>query len=146
MSSPYLWQAEIASELSVAPDSVWALWNRPARWSEWNPAIKETRCSQPFTEGATAVVRFHRGPTLTFTIVARERKRGFTGEADIVGAQLGHEHRIWPHRDGIEVYHRVYFAGPLANLWGAVMGGRVRRHLVALLANEKRLAWEVETA
>jgi hypothetical protein len=146
MSSPYLWEAEATSKLPVAPESVWTLWDRPARWSEWDPAIKETEFTRPLTTGTMVIVRFHRGRALRFTVIARDGKRGFTGEAELVGARVGHQHRIWSERDGIEVWHRIYFAGPLARLWGAVMGARVRRHLADLVANEKRVAWEVETA
>lgn len=62
-------------------------------------------------------------------------------EARLPGARMGHEHRVEPAaRGGARVTNRLYIEGPLARVYGALMGRRMRRGVQRFVVHERRLA------
>jgi Polyketide cyclase / dehydrase and lipid transport len=133
------WQAEASGEVAAEPAAVWELWEDPSRWSDWNPAIARAELEGPFAVGTRAVIRFHGRPGMKFDITAIDGPTLFVDETRLPGARMGHEHRL-AQRDGhVLVTHRIYFDGPLAPMWGVLMGRRIRRDLASFVARERRL-------
>jgi hypothetical protein len=138
-TTPLHWQAEASREIAARPAAVWELWENPDRWPDWNPAIAGAELLGPFAVGTTAVIRFRGRPAMKFDVTAVDAERLFVDEARLPGARMGHEHRLEQAGAGVSVTHRIYFRGPLASLWGALMGRRIRRDLVSFLDREQRL-------
>lgn len=133
------WEAKASRAISAGAGAVWELWEDAARWPEWNPAIAAAKLVGPFAIGTVAVIRFRGRPPMKFEITALEPGTAFVDEARLPGARLGHEHRVAEGDGDVTVTHRIYFEGPLAEVWGALMGRRIRRDLRTFLDNEQRL-------
>jgi hypothetical protein len=134
------WGAEASRDLVAQAADIWALWDDADRWPDWNPAIASAELQGPLAVGTAATIRFRGRPAMTFTITAIEPGCLFVDETRLPGARMGHEHRLGPTTMGVTVGHRIYFDGPLAGLWGALMGRRIRRDLQTFLDREQALA------
>jgi hypothetical protein len=129
------------SERSTADaDAVWGLWGDPARWSDWNEQIERVELEGPFAVGATARVKFRRGGAVSAEIVSLEAGRLLIWEARFPGARYGHEHRLEPGRNSVEVSHRLYVSGPISGLWSLMLGRkRMRESVVRFVEREREL-------
>ncbi len=127
-----MWSVSHGVRTSAPAEAVWALWEDPARWAEWNPEIVEASLDGPFALGGRATIRFRRGRPLTFTITALERPRLFTDETRLPGATMGHEHRI----EAGELRHTLYLEGPLARVYALLLGRRMRREAASFAERE----------
>jgi uncharacterized protein YndB with AHSA1/START domain len=131
------------SERTRAPAAaVWALWEDPARWPEWNEQLESGELEGEFAAGERIRVKFRRGGRMQFEIVALERERLFRDEAGLPGARLGHEHRLEPlDGDGCQITHRVYVTGFASGFWALLLGRkRMRESVVAFCERERELA------
>jgi len=134
------WEARASREIAAPAAAIWDLWENPERWADWNPAIAGAELRGPFEIGTTAVIRFHGRPAMKFDITAIEPGSLFVDQTRLPGAHMGHEHRLERSPGLATVAHCIYFDGPLAALWGLLMGRRIRRDLTSFLDHEERLA------
>ncbi len=142
-TSERTWEIRHTAETAAPPREVWARWEDAGRWSEWNSVIGEAHLEGPFLAGTTALIRFRFGPSLRFLITELERERVFTEEARLPLAWLVHEHRIEPLPEGCRLHHRILLRGPLAPLYGVLVGRRLR---AGLGASVERLARQAAAA
>ena len=133
------WSASHSAVLRAPASTMWELWENPKRWCEWNRQIASAELHGPFAAGSTARVRLRGSLPQTFHYVAVEPGRLFTDEARMPGAKLGHEHRLREVEGGVEVAHTLYFRGPLAGMYGALMGRRMRRAVRDFVERERAL-------
>lgn len=119
---------------------VWALWADPGRWADWNEQIESAELEGELAVGTTARVKFRRGGTVRFEVVAVEPERLFVDEARFPGARVGHEHRLKPGASSIEITHRLYVSGPMSGLWALMLGRkRMRESVVRFIEREREL-------
>src|SRR5919106_1296833 len=135
-----MWEASHAVRSIAEPSAVWALWSDPGRWSQWNDQIAQAELNGSFEVGTVARIKFKRGGTIHFTITKIEPERVFTDEARLPGARMGHEHRIDPTGEGIEIRNRLYITGPLARLYALLIGRSMRRSVPRFVERERELA------
>ena len=125
---------------SAEPAAIWALWEDPDRWADWNEQIVRAELDGELRVGAEARIRFRRGGTVKFKVVALEPQRLFVDEARFPGARLGHEHRLKPTTRGCEIAHRLYVEGPLSGFWSLMLGRkRMREQVVRFVERERQL-------
>lgn len=137
-----MWSTEAEIDVQANPASVWELWDDAGRWKDWNEQIASAELLGSFELGARARIRFKGRPfASTFTITALEPLRLFTDETRLPGARLGHEHALDAHAEDstTTIRHRLYFDGPLAKLYGLLMGRQLRTAVAKFLALEQQL-------
>jgi len=138
------WQARSERQILTTPAAIWALWEDPARWADWNPAIATATIADEFAVGGSAWILFNgRRRPLRFQIVVLEPQHRFVDETRLPGARLGHEHRIEVDYDqnyGVRVSHRIYLDGPLARFWAWRLGPQIERDVELFLDREALLA------
>jgi hypothetical protein len=107
-------------------------------WPAWNDALASAALDEPFQVGSRARVRFRTGLRLRFTLTEVEPERVFTDESRLPGARMGHRHELQPlgGRDGddgeaagVRLVNTIYIRGPLARLWGPILGPQAKRGL-----------------
>lgn len=135
------------SERTKAPAAaVWALWENPERWPEWNEQLEHGELEGEFASGERIRVKFKRGGRMQFVIVALEPERLFCDEARLPGARFGHEHRLQPldgSAGGCEITHRLYVRGFASGFWALLLGRkRMRESVVAFCEREREIAEE----
>src|SRR5688500_12128915 len=136
-----MWAASAEIKTHADPEAVWALWQDPERWKDWNEQIASADMRGPFAVGTSARIRFRRSPwPLTFTITALEPGRMFTDEARLPGARLGHEHAIEHDGATTTIRHRLYFDGPAEKIYALLMGRRMRAAVQQFGERERDLA------
>lgn len=136
-----MWETAATSQTSAPPEAVWALWEDPARWPEWNDAIAAASLAGPFAEGTLARVRFRRAPLpMRFTITRLEPRRLFVDEALLPGARLGHEHRLERSGETTAITHRLYLDGAAAAVLSRLMGPGMRKSVREFGERERALA------
>jgi hypothetical protein len=139
-----VWEFECSTEVAASPDTVWALWSNPARWSEFDPGITWARLDGPFVAGATVAVKPKGGPRSSIEVVAAEPLRGFTTLARLPLARMRFEHSLSPRGDGgTLVTSRLRVSGPLGRLFPRLF--RLEANEPVMQANLARLA-EAEQA
>ena len=135
-----MWEARAETVVRAHAAAVWALWEDPARWKDWNPQIAEARLRGPFALGSSARIRFRRSPrALTFEITALEPGRMFTDEARMPGARLGHEHLLEPDGETTRIVHRLFFDGPAERIYALLMGRQMRAAVQEFVERERAL-------
>ncbi|MBV8368745.1 MAG: SRPBCC family protein [Candidatus Eremiobacteraeota bacterium] len=129
---------------NASPERVWSVWSDPNNWSRWNSGIASATLAGPLVSGATGTTETSRGGkhAVTFTDVVPQR--GFkltTGGPP--GTTMTFICEIEPHGVGSMVSQSVALNGPLAFLWGPLMGAQMANHFVPVLDD---LAKAAETA
>ena len=126
---------------SATPAAVWALWEDPDRWPDWNDQLESAELEGGLVAGATAWVKFKRGGRMRFTVVEAEPERLFLDEAKLPGCRFGHEHRVEPAGAGCEITHRIYVKGPTAAVFSRLLGRKkLRESVTTFIARERELA------
>jgi hypothetical protein len=135
-----MWEARAEVVVRVDPAAVWALWEDPKRWKDWNPQIAQAELSGPFAVGSSARIRFKRSPRpLTFEITALEPGRLFIDEARLPGTRLGHEHLLERDGETTRIAHRLYFDGPAERIYVLLMGRQMRAAVRQFVERERHL-------
>jgi hypothetical protein len=95
------------------------------------PELAEATSDGPLRLGAHVRVRFTTRMRLRFRVVEYDEGRLITDEARLLGARMGHRHRLELTDDGTRLTNTIYIDGPLAGLWRVLAGKRAARALPA---------------
>jgi uncharacterized protein YndB with AHSA1/START domain len=119
---------------SASPERVWAVWSDPNNWTRWNSGIASFDMQGPLVAGATGIMKTTQGSTHRVTFERVEPRRGFTLSAD--GPPLtrfAFMCDVRPHNAGSVISQSVAFSGPLAFLFGPLLGPQMANHFVPVL-------------
>lgn len=128
------------TRIDVPPAEIYAIYRDVANWPAWDPDTRAASLHGPFALGTTGELVPTKGGPVIMQITALEPDRAFTVEARIPLFRMRFDHELTPVRGGTDVLHRVTFSGPLAFLFGRVVGEPLVRGLPATLAGLKRYA------
>ena len=122
------WETTSTHEGSASPADIWEkAYADAAAWPKWNDELKSAKLDGPLQMGATAKIVFKTGLRLHFKVVEFEQGRLFTDETRLPGARMGHRHLVEPTTSGSRLTNTIYIEGPLAPLWGRILGPRASR-------------------
>lgn len=135
-----MFEASHTATASAPPEAIWALWENPARWPEWNDQLESGELEGDLAVGTGATVKFKRGGKMRFTVVELDPGRLFTDEAKLPGSRFGHEHRVEPAGAGSKITHRLYLKGPTSGAFSRLFGrNRMRESVAGFVAKEIEL-------
>jgi uncharacterized protein YndB with AHSA1/START domain len=121
-------------ETKAAPERLWQLWSDTSTWPSWNPDIQEVNLDRPLGPGASGTMRTKSGGTHNIAISDVEPGRSFVLESDGVPAtKLHFKCEVAPTSGGSRISQTVTLHGPLAFLFGPMMGGRIAQSFRPLL-------------
>ncbi len=136
-----MFEASHTASTGSPPEAIWALWENPARWPEWNDQLESGELDGDLAVGAGATVKFKRGGKMRFTVVELDPGGLFTDEAKLPGCRFGHEHRVEPAGTGSKITHRLYLEGPTSGAFSRLFGrNRMRESVGGFVAKEIELA------
>ncbi len=126
---------------SASPERVWRLWRDPNNWSGWNSGIASAQLNGPLANGATGKMATTRGSShdVVFSDVAEGRRFSMS----MAGAPLTtftFNCEISPDGEGSRIEQNVAISGPLAFLFGPMMGAEMAKHFVPVLDDLARAA------
>jgi uncharacterized protein YndB with AHSA1/START domain len=119
---------------AASPDRVWSLWSDPDNWSRWNSGIQSAKVDGPLASGVTGTMETSRGSKHAVTFANVQPGRHFemsTGGPP--GTTMTVICDIAPDAAGSTIAQSVGFSGPLAFLWGPLMGSQMATHFVPVL-------------
>lgn len=124
-------------EVRVPPQAVMDCYRDVAGWPTWDPDTRAASIAGPFASGATGRLK----PAKGFAVPMRFTSVGvhhFTVESPAPFCTMRFEHELAPLAGGTRVTHRVTFEGPLARLFGHLVGRRVRTGLPVTMRSLKK--------
>lgn len=124
-------------DINVPPAVVMSCYGEVAAWPEWDPDTLEASIDGRFATGATGRLRPAKGFAVPMRFVS-VTGTGFTVESPAPFCTMRFEHELLPITGGARVTHRVSFTGPLARLFGWLVGTRVRSGLPLTLRKLKQ--------
>jgi uncharacterized protein YndB with AHSA1/START domain len=121
-------------ETKARPERLWQLWSDTSTWPSWNPDVEDVKLDRPLGPGAAGTMRTRSGGTHNIAIRDVEPGRSFVLESDGVPVtKLLFKCEVVPLSDGSRISQSVRLQGPLAFLFGPMMGGRIAQSFRPLL-------------
>jgi uncharacterized protein YndB with AHSA1/START domain len=124
----------VSRSTSASPAAVWSIWCDPGHWSRWNSGILRAEVDGPVANGRTGKMTTDRGSThdVTFHDVVEGRRFSMSmGGPPLTTFRFNCE--ITPEAGQTTIAQSVTISGPLAGLFGALMGKEMAKHFVPVL-------------
>jgi len=126
---------------TAAPQTIWRLWSDPNHWSGWNSGVKSAKVDGPLSDGMKGEMTTSRGSVHGVTFHGVVPGRGFSmsmGGPPLTTITFSCE--ITPDGVGSTVAQNVAFSGPLAFIFGSMMGDEMAKRFVPVLEDLVRTA------
>lgn len=129
-------------ETTAAAEQIWRLWTDVTTWSKWDGGLKTAFLDGPFQVGAVGKIVPHTGANAKFTVTVSMPKISSTFVTSLPLAQLNIERRLQalPNDSGTRFTHKVWFSGPLREVWGFILGRGFRKELPLTMAKLAKIA------
>jgi uncharacterized protein YndB with AHSA1/START domain len=119
---------------TASPERVWSVWSDPNNWNRWNTGISSCELSGPLVSGATGRMQTTRGSKHAVTFADVEPPRRFT--LSMSGPPLTTFTficEVKPNGSGSTIAQSIAFSGPLAFVFGPLLGEQLANHFVPVL-------------
>jgi hypothetical protein len=139
-----MWSHEHTAETEAAPEAIWSLWSDVSSWSRWDDDIQWASLEGAFTEGSRGRLKPQGVPATAFTLASVVPGRSYTVEQRMPLARLRFHHQLEnPDGGPTRFTHRVTIDGPLAGIYAALFGRRMKRNFSKIM---RHLAEEAAAA
>lgn len=128
-----IWRREYSHLTTATADAVWKRWTTPEDWAVDDPDLRAAEFSVPARVGAVGRVVNHGTPAQKFVFTELQPGLGMNFRIALPGATLSFPHRMRETPNGLAVTHAVEISGPLAALFGVVVGRRIAAGLPAVV-------------
>ncbi len=130
-----MWSGEHTVDTEAPAAAIWTRWTRVDLWSADDPTVASARLDGPLAVGVGGTIKQRRGPAVRFTVAALEPQRRFTTMSSLPFAKMAFEHTLEPTPVGVRFTHRVRLTGPLASVFGRLLGRRLVAELPQVMDN-----------
>jgi hypothetical protein len=124
----------VSRSTTASPEKVWSVWCDPNNWNRWNSGISSAQVDGPIADGAKGRMTTNRGSShdVTFSNVVEER--GFNmSMAGPPMTTFTFNCGITPDGTGSKIAQSVTISGPLAFIFGPMMGNEMAKHFEPVL-------------
>jgi hypothetical protein len=131
----------VSRSTTASPGVIWRLWSDPNNWSRWNSGIRAAEVDGALANGSHGKMTTDRGTTHDVTFHDVITDRGF--KMSMAGPPLtifDFSCEIQPDGNGSTIAQSVAITGPLAFLFGPMMGNEMAKHFVPVLDDLARAA------
>ncbi|WP_150958233.1 hypothetical protein [Microbacterium testaceum] len=127
------WRREYTHLTTATPEAVWKRWTTPADWAVDDPDLREATFAVPPRVGATGRVVNHGTPAQRFTFTELQPGVAMNFRIGLPGAVLSFPHSMRRTANGLSVTHAVEITGPLAAVFGPLVGRKIAAGLPAVV-------------
>ncbi len=120
-----MWSGEHTVDTAASAAAIWARWTRVDLWSTDDPTVAAAHMDGPLAVGVGGTITQRRGPAVRFTVAELEPPRRFTTVSSLPFATMAFEHTLEPTTVGVRFTHCVRLTGPLAAVFGLLLGRRL---------------------
>ena len=132
--------AQHTLETTALPQNIWARWANPSTYPEWDEAVEWAKLNGEFKVGTTGELKTKASGPMAFTITDLEEGRAFSDLTRLSLARLRFHHQLEMTGMGTRLTHRIEVEGPLAWVWGMVLGSKMQAALPIAMRKLARLA------
>jgi len=126
--SPLSWRASATIATTATPEAIWHRWTEVELWPADDPDCRWATIDGDYRVGATGTVKAA-GPASHFRVTELDPLRRMVFEIAVPLGTLRFPHTVEPLAEGVLLTHAVEITGPLAQVYGAVIGQVIRRGL-----------------
>ncbi|WP_066903256.1 hypothetical protein [Millisia brevis] len=136
-----IWQSETKLNISADPDAIWHRWSTPDLWPQDDPDTRAAFLEVPAAAGVSGWAQPRRGPRSALTVTRADQPSALDFRSSFPGATMSFEHELTPIDDtGYAMTHRLVFEGPLAGIWGRLIGASIARGFPSVMGSIVRNA------
>lgn len=133
-------QFEASTTINAPVETIFALYADVANWPSWDPDVKSASLQGRFASGAVGEVKPHGGPKSAVHFVKVVPNESVYSECRLPLGRMRFDYELQSRGGATHVTHRTTFSGPLAPLWGRLIGSGMKKSLPAALAGLKSKA------
>ena len=133
-------QFEASTTINASAETIFALYADVAHWPSWDPDVKSASLQGRFASGAVGEVKPHGGPKSAVHFVEVVSNKSVHSECKLPLGKMRFDYELQASGGATQVTHRTTFTGPLAPLWGRLIGSGMKKSLPAALAGLKSKA------
>ncbi|PIE83926.1 MAG: polyketide cyclase [Bacteroidia bacterium] len=126
--------------INASQERVFGFYADVPGWAKWDPSVKSATIQGAFASGAKGVLVPSSGPKANILFAEVVAPMSFTVVSRLPLCTMRFEHHLSSQEGMVKALHRVTFAGPLAPLFGRLIGGSIRRDLPVTLEGLKRVS------
>ena len=124
-----MWTTSHTETARSKPEVIWARWTDVVRWPEQDASITSAAIDGLFVVGSQITLQPKGSPKVTVKLIEVTPNRSFSSVGALPLASLRFDHRVEPTNDGVSFTQSITITGPLAWLWGGLMGGTMASNL-----------------
>jgi len=128
-------------ETTAPPEKFWAAWTDVEHWPQWDTKLVSATLDGSFALGTKGRVKPKRGPAARIFISELKPGESYTFTTRLPLCELKVRRHL-TRKDGGATYftHEVSFVGPLASVFGNLLGRRYREALPVVMENLRKIA------
>jgi|LFEF01.1.fsa_nt_gb hypothetical protein len=131
-----MWTHRYEEWTDLSCEALWPILADVARWPEVDHNIGRLDIAGPPGPGVPFTLKVRNGPALRFTIGAFEPPHRYSDICRMPLARMRTLHTLAPENGGTRIRVDIEIEGPLAPVWGLLVG---RKHANGLPAQTQRL-------
>lgn len=117
----------------------WRIWTDVNNWPAFDTPLKEAKLEGDMRAGAKGNLVTQQGQRSSFTITECKAMQSYAFATQLPACKLI-VRRYFEDKDTLTFTHNVYFEGPLAFLFSALLGRSFMKALEPVMQNLKRIA------
>lgn len=124
----------VSRTTTASPERVWSLWSNPNNWNRWNSGVAVAKLIGPLCDGAHGTMTTNHRSTHNVIFSNVVDQRGFSmSMAGPPFTTFVFNCEITPEGKLTKISQSVTIDGPLAFLFGPLMGNELSRHFIPVL-------------
>ncbi|WP_022878104.1 hypothetical protein [Microbacterium sp. B19] len=128
-----IWRREYTHLTTATAEAVWKRWTTPEDWAIDDPDLREATFPVPVRVGAVGRVVNHGTPPQKIVFTELQPGYAMNFRIGLPGASLSFPHRMHATPNGLSVTHAVEISGPLAPVFGLLVGRLIAAGLPAVV-------------
>lgn len=128
-----IWRREYTHLTTATAEAVWKRWTTPEDWAIDDPDLREATFPVPVRVGAVGRVVNHGTPPQKIVFTELQPGYAMNFRIGLPGASLSFPHRMQATPNGLSVTHAVEISGPLAPVFGLLVGRSIAAGLPAVV-------------
>lgn len=130
-----MWLREHTVETWVPAAAIWRRWTDVTSWVVDDPGTLAAQVDDPLAVGSGGWIKPSWGPKSALKIVRFEPLSHLDYELWLPGAHMQCERELISLPGGARFTHRIRIIGPMASVWGLLVGRNIAAGLPAVMKN-----------
>lgn len=137
------WTRSHTQLTTATTDQLWRRWINIDYWQLDDPDVEWARADGAPAQGITGVIKSHGAPAqkFVFTRVVPQRQMNFLFKLPLATMEITHDMR--PADEGVATTHGVVIEGPLAPVYGFLVGRKIAAGLPGVVRRVTAGALEI---